>query len=86
MTSATAIYPRRRRAIPISAGLEVPDRYTHSGIHVVPDKKPKMTMDSTTYGLALDAGGYQTEVEWATRISNNGEFVHVNPDSVSADR
>lgn len=71
------------RSFPIAAGKEETGRYTHSGIHVVTDKKPKMTMDSTTYGLALDAGGYQTEVEWATRISNNGEFVHAAPWSIA---
>lgn len=71
------------KSFPIAAGLEVPGRYTKSGIHVVTDKKTKMTMDSTTYGLALDAGGYQTEVEWATRISNNGEFVHAAPWSLA---
>jgi lipoprotein-anchoring transpeptidase ErfK/SrfK len=42
-----------------------------------------MTMDSTTYGLALDAGGYRTKVEFATRISNGGEFVHSAPWSVA---
>lgn len=71
------------KSFPIAAGKEEPGRYTHSGIHVVTDKKPKMTMDSTTYGLALDAGGYQTEVEWATRISNNGEFIHAAPWSLA---
>ena len=71
------------RSIPVAAGKEEQGRYTHSGIHVVIDKKEKMTMDSTTYGLALDAGGYQTEVEWATRISNNGEFVHAAPWSIA---
>lgn len=71
------------RSIPVAAGKEEDGRYTHSGVHVVIDKKEKMTMDSTTYGLALDAGGYQTEVEWATRISNNGEFVHAAPWSIA---
>lgn len=71
------------KSIPISAGLEEPGRYTKSGVHVVTDKIEKMTMDSTTYGLALDAGGYQTEVYWATRLSNNGEFVHAAPWSIA---
>ena len=70
------------RTIPIAAGMEVEGRFTHNGVHVVSDKKATMTMDSTTYGLALDAGGYQTEVQWATRISNNGEFVHSAPWSI----
>jgi lipoprotein-anchoring transpeptidase ErfK/SrfK len=68
---------------PASLGKEVPGRYTHSGVHIVTDKKRSMTMDSTTYGLALDAGGYRTHVEFATRISNSGEFVHSAPWSVA---
>jgi lipoprotein-anchoring transpeptidase ErfK/SrfK len=68
---------------PASLGKEVNGRYTHTGVHVVTDKKRSMTMDSTTYGLALDAGGYKTPVEFATRISNSGEFVHSAPWSVA---
>lgn len=71
------------RDVPASLGKEVKGRYTHSGVHVVTDKKRAMTMDSTTYGLALDAGGYRTKVEYATRISNSGEFVHSAPWSVA---
>jgi lipoprotein-anchoring transpeptidase ErfK/SrfK len=68
---------------PASLGKEVKGRYTHNGVHVVTDKKASMTMDSTTYGLALDAGGYRTPVKFATRISNSGEFVHAAPWSVA---
>jgi lipoprotein-anchoring transpeptidase ErfK/SrfK len=68
---------------PASLGKEVKGRYTHSGVHLVTDKKSSMTMDSTTYGLALDAGGYRTAVKFATRISNSGEFVHAAPWSVA---
>jgi lipoprotein-anchoring transpeptidase ErfK/SrfK len=71
------------RDLPASLGKEVKGRYTHTGVHVVTDKKRAMTMDSTTYGLALDAGGYKTPVKFATRISNSGEFVHAAPWSVA---
>lgn len=71
------------RTMPASLGKEVTGRWTHSGTHVVTEKKRAMTMDSTTYGLALDAGGYRTKVEYATRISNSGEFVHSAPWSVA---
>ena len=40
-------------------------------------------MDSTTFGLARDAGGYIAKVHWATRISNSGAFVHSAPWSVA---
>ena len=66
---------------PVSMG--TPENATRSGPHVVIDKERNKIMDSTTYGLALDAGGYLTEVEYATRISNNGEFVHAAPWSVA---
>lgn len=69
--------------IPVALGKEEPGRYTKSGAHIVIDKNRNKTMDSTTYGLALDAGGYVSEVEFATRISNNGEFVHSAPWSVA---
>ena len=68
---------------PASLGKEVPGRFTHNGVHVVTDKKASMTMDSTTFGLALDAGGYRVPVKFATRISNGGEFVHSAPWSVT---
>jgi len=69
------------QTFPVSMGS--PEFQTRSGAHVVIDKERAMVMDSTTYGLALDAGGYQTPVEYATRISNNGEFVHAAPWSVA---
>lgn len=69
------------QTFPVSMGS--PENPTRSGAHVVIDKERAMIMDSTTYGLALDAGGYQTAVEYATRISNNGEFVHSAPWSVA---
>jgi lipoprotein-anchoring transpeptidase ErfK/SrfK len=71
------------RSLPASLGKEVPGRYTHSGPHVVVDKNRVKTMDSRTFGLALDAGGYTAKVDWATRISNNGEFAHSAPWSVA---
>jgi len=71
------------KTFPASMGKEVPGRYTKGGPHVVIDKNRVKTMDSRTFGLALDAGGYTAKVEWATRISNNGEFVHSAPWSVA---
>jgi lipoprotein-anchoring transpeptidase ErfK/SrfK len=68
---------------PASMGKEVSGRFTHNGVHVVIEKKRLQHMDSTTFGLALDAGGYTADVQWATRISNNGEFVHSAPWSVA---
>lgn len=69
------------RTMPISMG--GPDFPSNNGVHVVTERHPSKVMDSTTFGLALGAGGYITEVKWATRISDGGEFVHSAPWSVS---
>ncbi len=69
------------RTLPVSMGSD--KNPTKGGPHVVIDKNRVKTMDSRTFGLALDAGGYRAKVEFATRISNNGEFVHSAPWSVA---
>jgi lipoprotein-anchoring transpeptidase ErfK/SrfK len=66
---------------PMSAGSA--KNPTRNGAHVVLQSYRKITMDSSTFGLAVDApGGYRADVEYAVRISNNGEFVHGAPWSV----
>ena len=66
---------------PMSAGSEA--NPTRNGPHVVTESYRNITMDSSTFGLAVDApGGYRSDVEYAVRISNNGEFVHGAPWSV----
>jgi lipoprotein-anchoring transpeptidase ErfK/SrfK len=63
---------------PASYGLDSdPDRNTRSGIHVVTEKFTDKRMVSERYG-------YDLVEKWAVRISNNGEFVHANPASASA--
>ncbi|MGB8962873.1 MAG: Ig-like domain-containing protein [Pseudonocardiaceae bacterium] len=70
------------RTMPISMGK--PDTPSAKGVHVVTERNAVKVMDSTTFGLALDApGGYIATVKWATRISNSGEFVHSAPWSVA---
>jgi lipoprotein-anchoring transpeptidase ErfK/SrfK len=68
------------RTVPTSMGNAA--NTTPTGTYVVTEKRDHMIMDSTTYGLALDAGGYKTPVDWATRMSNSGIFVHSAPWSV----
>jgi lipoprotein-anchoring transpeptidase ErfK/SrfK len=66
---------------PMSAGKNATP--TRNGIHVVTELDRHIVMDSSTFGLAVDApGGYRADVEYAVRISNNGEFVHAAPWSV----
>ena len=63
---------------PASYGLgSDPERNTRSGIHVVSEKFTDKRMVSERYG-------YDLVEKWAVRISNNGEFIHANPASSSA--
>ena len=42
-------------------------------------------MDSSTNGIPLDsADGYRTDVQWATRLTNSGIYVHAAPWSVGS--
>jgi len=59
--------------IPVSYGQGNEDRnVTRSGVHVVTEKYEDFLMSNPPY--------YENVRErWATRISNNGEFIHANP-------
>ena len=63
---------------PASYGLgSDPNRNTRSGVHVVSEKFTDKRMVSERYD-------YDLVEKWAVRISNNGEFIHANPDSTAA--
>ncbi|WP_245743975.1 L,D-transpeptidase [Lentzea fradiae] len=68
------------RTMPTSMGK--PADATPTGTYVLMEKYSHMVMDSTTYGLALENGGYRTPVDWAYRMSNSGIFFHGAPWSV----
>ncbi|MCT2288322.1 Ig-like domain-containing protein [Corynebacterium sanguinis] len=71
------------RSFPVSLGR--PGRWeTPNGTYVVGDKNESMVMDSTTYGLSLDAGGYKTPVKYATQLSYSGIYVHSAPWALGA--
>jgi lipoprotein-anchoring transpeptidase ErfK/SrfK len=60
------------------------DNPSYNGAHVVTELNRTRIMDSSTYGVPVDApGGYRTPVEYAVRISDSGEFVHAAPWSVA---
>nr|WP_312871735.1 Ig-like domain-containing protein [Amycolatopsis acididurans] len=68
-------------SMPISIGKD--STPTHVGPHVISDKQQQVVMDSCTYGLCPPApGAYRSTEYWAERISNDGEFVHENPNTV----
>ncbi|HVX42418.1 MAG TPA: Ig-like domain-containing protein [Mycobacteriales bacterium] len=53
-----------------------PERNTRNGIHVVTEKFPLKLMSNPRYGYT------NFPAKYAVRISNNGEFIHGNPDTV----
>jgi lipoprotein-anchoring transpeptidase ErfK/SrfK len=58
---------------PASYGLDSdPNRNTRSGVHVITEKFTDKRMRSEQYG-------YDVMEKWAVRMSNNGEFIHANP-------
>jgi lipoprotein-anchoring transpeptidase ErfK/SrfK len=70
------------QTFPISAG--GPEFPSRNGAHVVTELNRDRIMDSSTYGVPVDSpNGYRTPVEFAVRLSNNGEFVHAAPWSVA---
>lgn len=61
---------------PASYGLASdPNRVTRNGIHVVMSKSPLFLMSNPTYGYV------NFPSHWSVRISNNGEFIHANPET-----
>ncbi len=67
---------------PMSAG--GPEFPSRNGPHVVTELNRDRVMDSSTFGVPVDSpNGYRTPVEFAVRLSNNGEFVHAAPWSVA---
>jgi lipoprotein-anchoring transpeptidase ErfK/SrfK len=69
--------------MPISMGKDATP--THLGAHVISDKQRDYTMDSCTYNVCPpDPKAYRSVEHFAMRMSNDGEFVHENPNSVGA--
>src|SRR5436190_7485807 len=61
---------------PASYGLgSDPKRVTRSGTHIVMSKSPLFMMSNPAYGYV------NFPSHWSVRISNNGEFIHANPET-----
>lgn len=70
------------KTMPISMGSN--DHPTPNGVYHTKEKYRDMYMDSSTYGVPVDsAEGYRTYVEYATRMSWDGIFIHAAPWSVA---
>lgn len=51
--------------------------WTQPGTYTVLDKANPVIMDSSTYGLPINSRlGYKQTIGWATRISNDGIYLH----------
>lgn len=71
------------RTMPASMGK--PGHETPTGTFPVLEKLRTMVMDSSTYGVPVDSPeGYRLNVEYATRITWSGIFVHAAPWSVDS--
>ncbi|PXY25174.1 hypothetical protein BAY59_24440 [Prauserella coralliicola] len=69
------------RTMPISMGK--PSSPTPNGTYTVMSEHNGYTMDSSTYGVAVDSSqGYRLWVEYAVRLSYSGIFYHSAPWSV----
>lgn len=76
----TKINGQVARTMPTSMGNA--QNATPTGTYVLMEKHADIVMDSRTYGLSLEAGGYVTPVKWATRMSHSGIFFHSAPWSI----
>ncbi|WP_143336646.1 L,D-transpeptidase [Corynebacterium pacaense] len=72
------------RTVPVSLGRDTADWATPNGTYIIGDRNPEMIMDSTTFGLGYENGGYRTPVKYATQMSYSGIYVHAAPWSVWA--
>ncbi|RMB63185.1 L,D-transpeptidase [Corynebacterium macginleyi] len=84
-TKTMEVYKNKEllRTIPVSLGRDY--QYdTPNGSYVIGDQYQSLLMDSETFGLSHDAGGYKTEVDWATQMSYSGIYVHSAPWSMWA--
>lgn len=59
--------------------------WTQPGIYTVIDKADPVIMDSSTYGLPVNSRlGYKETINHATRISNDGIYLHELADTIWA--
>jgi lipoprotein-anchoring transpeptidase ErfK/SrfK len=70
------------RTMPVSLGK--PSNPSFSGTMTIMEKLEKTTFDSSTYGTPVNSpDGYRTDVQFAERLSWDGQFIHAAPWSVA---
>ena len=71
------------QTFPMSMGMAAGGHQTPNGTYYVLDKKAKVVMDSSTYGVPVNSTyGYKVDVEDAVQFDNSGDYVHSAPWSV----
>ena len=59
--------------------------WTQPGVYTVLGMENPVIMDSSTYGLPINSRlGYKEVINWATRISNDGIYLHALDSTVGA--
>jgi lipoprotein-anchoring transpeptidase ErfK/SrfK len=72
------------QTFPMSMGMAAGGHQTPNGTYYVLDKKAKVVMDSSTYGVPVNSTyGYKVNVEDAVQFDNSGDYVHSAPWSVA---
>jgi lipoprotein-anchoring transpeptidase ErfK/SrfK len=70
------------KTIPVSLGK--PEKPSFSGTMVIMERLDKTTFDSSTYGTPVNSkDGYRTDVQFAERLTWDGQFIHAAPWSVA---
>ncbi len=71
------------QTFPMSMGMAAGGHQTPNGTYYVLDKKAKVVMDSSTYGVPVNSTyGYKVDVTDAVQFDNSGDYVHSAPWSV----
>ena len=72
------------QTFPMSMGMAAGGHQTPNGTYYVLDKKAKVVMDSSTYGVPVNSTyGYKVNVEDAVQFDNSGDYVHSAPWSLA---
>ena len=69
------------KTFPVSLGK--PAKPSFSGNMVIMERLDKTVFDSSTYGTPVNSpDGYRTDIQWAERLTWDGQFIHAAPWSV----
>lgn len=84
-THRMVVYIDGKRAKNVPQAMGRPGHNTPHGTYTVMSEHNGYTMDSSTYGVPIDAAeGYKITVDTAVRLSNSGIFYHSAPWSIYA--